>query len=59
MTVLELKKIIDDAVESGFGHADIMFDSEARTFDYHMVHVNRAVLETEGFVGNPFLYLGD
>lgn len=57
MTVKELRDFLDNAVFDGFGHAEILFDTEARTFNYHMAKVGAAYLETDIFPERPFVSL--
>lgn len=57
MNIKELYCILDAAIEAGYGHAGILFDTEARTFDYHMAKVGSAYLETEFDPDRPFLSL--
>lgn len=51
MKIKDLKKIVDDAVESGHGDADVLIDTEAMSYDVHMVDAIRACLETEEETG--------
>ena len=57
MNAKELYEFLKEVVEGGNGHATILFDTEARTFGYHMAEVGRAYLETEPFPGEPFISL--
>jgi hypothetical protein len=57
MTIEQLSKILNKAVEDGYGEADILFDTEARTFEYHMAKVGSAYMETDAFFDRPFLSL--
>jgi hypothetical protein len=57
MTALELLKVLQEAVDTGYGHAEILFDTEARTFDYHMAAVGKAYLETGFIPERPYISL--
>jgi len=57
MNVKELYCILDKAIEAGYGHAEVLFDTEARTFGYHMAVVGAAYLETEFMPDKPYLSL--
>lgn len=46
MTILELHRILSDAIEAGHGKGTIYFDAEARNFDCHLVKIDRATVET-------------
>lgn len=47
MTISELHKILDDALEAGHGDATVVFDAEARSFECHLVDVDGASLEID------------
>jgi hypothetical protein len=57
MTANDLFRILELAIHDGFGHAEILFDTEAKSFDYHMAKVGGAYLETEAFPDRPFISL--
>ena len=57
MTVEELFRELELAIHDGFGHAEVFFDTEAKTFDYHMAKVGSAYLEKESFADEPFFSL--
>lgn len=57
MTVKELRDFLSNAAYEGFGDAEVLFDTEARTFDYHMAKVGRAFLVTEFDPERPFVSL--
>ena len=59
MTALELYKVLELAIQNGHGNALILFDTEARKFDYHMAKVGSAYLETNFDPENPFIWLGE
>jgi hypothetical protein len=45
MTCKELWKQLEAIIVNGGGDAEVMFDTEARTFDYHMAVVGGADYE--------------
>jgi hypothetical protein len=54
----ELIKVLQEAVDAGLDDETvIMFDTEARTFDYHMAVVGSAYFENQGAVEYPFIDL--
>jgi len=57
MTVQQLLRILELAVHDGYDQAEILFDTEGRTFDYHMAKVGSAYLETEFDPNRPFISL--
>lgn len=57
MTVDELFKILELAIHDGHGHAKILFDTEAKTYEYHMAEVKAAYLNTEPFPDEPYISL--
>ena len=46
MTVEQLHEITARLVKEGNGKASVMFDTECRTYDYHMARVGIAVYKT-------------
>lgn len=53
MTCRDLCHILLKAIEDGHGDAPVYFDTEARTFSYHMAKVGRAYCEDmSSFMGN-------
>jgi hypothetical protein len=46
-TVKELFGFLEQLVKDGHGDAIIMFDTEARTFEYHMAKIGRAYHDKE------------
>lgn len=59
MTINELIKELEAAIQDGYGHAEVMFDTEGRSFDYHMAVVGNAFLETNFMPDRPILYLNE
>lgn len=59
MTALELSKILEEAIQDGYGDAEILFDTEARTFDYHFAKVGSAFLEDRFDPNRPIIVLGE
>jgi len=57
MTAQELFYELAEVVKSGYGHAEVLFDTEARTFEYHMAQVKFASLETEFDPDRPIVVL--
>jgi hypothetical protein len=57
MTANQLCAFLEKVINDGYGHAEILFDTEAKTFDYHMAAVGSAYLETEPFPDRPFVSL--
>lgn len=56
----ELIKVLQEAVDAGKDDVtEILFDTEARKFDYHMAEVGRAYFEPEmeKVMGNPIISL--
>jgi hypothetical protein len=56
-TVKEAAAFFSDLVAKGHGEAEIMFDTEARTFNYHMAKVGRAYHQGPEFTGKEFVSL--
>lgn len=42
MTVQELFNFLEQAIDDGKGDSPIYFDTEARTFNYHLAKISRA-----------------
>lgn len=57
MTAKELYDFLGTVIFDGYGEAEVLFDTEARTFNYHMAKVGRAYLEIEPFPDRPFVFL--
>ena len=57
MTAQELLNELEQVVRDGYGHAEVLFDTEAKTFDYHMARVKFASLETEFDPDRPIVIL--
>jgi hypothetical protein len=56
----ELIKVLQEAIDAGLDDTtDIMFDTEARTFEYHMAKVGSAYFEVDelGVYGSPYISL--
>ncbi len=47
LTVGELHELLAKAVADGLSDSPVFFDTEARTFDCHLVAVGQATLETD------------
>jgi hypothetical protein len=47
MTVSELCHFLMDLIKQNKGHLPIYFDTEARTFDFHMARIGSAFCEEE------------
>ncbi len=45
MTVNELKKVVDEVVAAGNGGADVVFDTEARSFHFHYLKIDSACFD--------------
>lgn len=45
MTIQELHKVCQEAMDNGMGNCNVYFDSCADTFDYHMVLIESAYAE--------------
>lgn len=56
-TVQELFDFLEQVIHDGYGKAEILFDTEARTFEYHMAKIGNSYLETEPFPERPFISL--
>lgn len=56
-TAQELFNFLEQVIHDGYGHAVILFDTEAKTFNYHMAKVDRSFLETEIDPGRPMVIL--
>lgn len=59
MNVEELFKILEVAIDEGYGDCPIYFDTDARTFDYHMAKIGRAHVEAVFITDTPFVWLGE
>lgn len=59
MTINELYRILELAIHDGHGDSEIFFDTEARTFNYHMAKISKAFLEDEVNPDESFLWLGE
>lgn len=57
MTAQQLFKVLERAIQDGYGSAEVLFDTEARKFEYHMAKVGTAFLETEIFPERPLVIL--
>lgn len=60
MTIVELKKVVDEAVAEGHGNCDVLFDTCAMSFKVHMVDVSSAVFESVPELeidGEPYEFL--
>lgn len=57
MTALELFRVLESAINDGYGHAEILFDTEARTFHYHMAKIGSAYLQLEFDPDRPYVSL--
>ena len=57
MTAEQLFRILELAIHDGYGHAEILFDTEARKFDYHMAKVGSAYLQAEFDPDRPYISL--
>jgi hypothetical protein len=56
-TAKELFDFLERVVHDGYGHAEILFDTEARKFEYHMAKVDRAYLELDFDPDRPYISL--
>jgi hypothetical protein len=56
-TVKQMYEFTKKLVEEGKGDAIILFDTEAKTYDYHMAEVGRGFYEDDVAVGYPFVSL--
>jgi len=56
-TVKELFDFLAPLVQDGKGYYPVYFDTEARTFEYHMARIGRAYAEEEAFPNEPFVAL--
>ena len=53
----ELIKVLQEAIDAGVDDTtEILFDTEARTFDYHMAKIDRAYFEPD-VLEKPFISL--
>lgn len=53
----ELIKVLQEAVDAGCDDTtDILFDTEARTFEYHMAQIGSAYFEPD-IMERPFISL--
>ncbi len=50
-TVQELYDFLAQVIKDGHGDAEILFDTEARTFNYHMAKVGSAYCQPEIWEG--------
>ena len=57
MTVLELSEILNKAIKDNYGHANVYFDTEAKSFEYHLAYIKHAFLEPEIDPDEPLLIL--
>lgn len=57
MTAKELFDFLEQAIHDGYGHAEILFDTEGRTFNYDMAKIGSAYLITEFDPDRPFISL--
>ncbi len=57
MTAQQLFNILEKAIHDGYGDSEILFDTEARTFHYHMAKIGSAYLNNESFPDQPFISL--
>lgn len=60
MTVLELKAKIDAIVKQGHGMEQVMFDTEAGLFNYHMASVDNVFSEQGAvnlYTADPIIHL--
>lgn len=58
MTINELIVVLQKACNDGHGHTKIVFDSEAREFNYHYVDIDHATLDDGKDTGfEPMLIL--
>lgn len=57
MTADELFRVLELAIHDGYGHAEVMFDTEARKFDFHMASVDSAYLLTDFDPERPLITL--
>lgn len=53
----ELIKVCQEAIDAGCDDIDILFDTEARTFNYHMAHIGRAHFNGTEITGKHFISL--
>jgi hypothetical protein len=54
----ELIKVLQIAIDMGLDdETDVLFDTEARKFNYHMAEVNSAYFNDAEMVGKPFISL--
>jgi hypothetical protein len=56
-TAKELLDFLEQVVHDGYGEAEVLLDTEARTFDYHMAKVGRAYVNNETDPEYPFVSL--
>ena len=47
MTVKQLHEITSQLIKEGHGHVPVLFDTEAKTYNYHMASVDQAFFEEE------------
>lgn len=59
MTIEQLYQVLKKAVDDGHGSGNILFDTEARKFDYHMAKVGSAYVEDQFDPDRPFLWLSE
>ena len=56
-TVKECADFFADLVAKGCGETRVLFDTEARTFNYHLARVGRAYYQGPEFTGEAFVSL--
>ena len=57
MTAKDLYNFLGQVICDGYGNSEILFDTDARTFNYHMAKVGSAYLCTEFDPDRPFISL--
>jgi hypothetical protein len=56
-TVQELRDFLDGLCQIGKGDLPVMFDTEAKTYEYHMARIGNAYFEDEQVMGSGFVSL--
>ena len=57
MKIKELAELLNELVEEGYGEGRILFDTEGKTFDYHMAQIGGALVEFDPVQGGRYLHL--
>lgn len=59
MTAQQLFDFLEQIIHDGHGNARVLFDTEARTFNYRMAQIGSAYLEEEPSTDGYFVNLGE